>query len=135
MSQEIWINLPVKDVERSTAFFNEIGFHAVNFGNERAKLDVGQTTILLFPEAVFEKFTVSKAADTSHSAEVIFSISAGSREEVDTFIRKVESAGGSVFGKPGETDGWMYGAGFADLDGHRWNLLYMDESKMPKETK
>ncbi|MDU0200990.1 MULTISPECIES: VOC family protein [Paenibacillus] len=132
MSQDIWINLPVKDVKRSTAFFNEIGFQAVSMGNERAKLSVGQTTILLFPDGVFEQFTGSKVADTSQNAEVIFSIGANSREEVDAFIQKVEFAGGSIFGKPSETDGWMYGAGFADLDGHRWNLLYMDESKMPK---
>jgi predicted lactoylglutathione lyase len=132
MSQDIWINLPVKDVERSTAFFNEIGLHAASVGNERAKLAIGQTTILLFPDAAFEKFTGSKIADTSHTAEVIFSIGAESREEVDAFIQKVEFAGGNIFGKPSEIDGWMYGAGFADLDGHRWNLLYMDESKMPK---
>ncbi|WP_337031278.1 VOC family protein [Paenibacillus illinoisensis] len=132
MSQDIWINLPVKDVEKSTAFFNEIGFHAVSVGNERAKLTIGQTTILLFPDTAFEKFTRSTIADTSHSAEVIFSIGADSREEVDAFIQKVEVAGGSIFGKPAENEGWMYGAGFADLDGHRWNLLYMDESKMPK---
>ncbi|AZN41794.1 VOC family protein [Paenibacillus albus] len=132
MSQEIWINLPVKDVEKSTAFFNAIGLQAASFGNERAKLSIGQTTILLFPDATFEKFTGSTVADTSHSAEVIFSIGADSREEVDAFIQKVELAGGSIFGRPSESDGWMYGAGFADLDGHRWNLLYMDTSKMPK---
>ncbi|WP_138755543.1 VOC family protein [Paenibacillus sinopodophylli] len=132
MSKEIWINLPVKDVESSTAFFNEIGFHAENVGNVRAQLIIGQTTILLFPNATLEKFTGSKIADTSQCAEVIFSIGAESREEVDAFIQKVEIAGGSIFGKPSEIDGWMYGAGFADLDGHRWNLLYMDESKMPK---
>jgi len=132
MSQNIWINLPVKDVERSTAFFNEIGFHAVSVDNEKAKLVIGQTTILLFLEATFESFTASKAADTSQNAEVIFSIGADSREEVDAFIQKVELSGGSIFGKPSEIAGWMYGAGFADLDGHRWNLLYMDESNMPK---
>ncbi|MEK3775915.1 MULTISPECIES: VOC family protein [unclassified Paenibacillus] len=132
MSQKIWMNLPVKDVVKSTTFFNEIGFHGENVGNERAQLVIGSTTILLFPDATFEKFTGAKIADTSHSAEVIFSIGADSREEVDAFIKKVELAGGTIFGKPGETDGWMYGAGFADLDGHRWNLLYMDESKMPK---
>jgi predicted lactoylglutathione lyase len=74
MSQDIWINLPVKDVERSTAFFNEIGFQAVSVGNERSKLAIGQTTILLFPDAAFEQFTGSKTADTSNTAEVIFSI-------------------------------------------------------------
>ncbi|MEO2202896.1 VOC family protein [Paenibacillus pabuli] len=132
MSQDIWINLPVKDVEKSTAFFNEIGFDAMSVGSERAKLTIGQTTLLLFPEAVFEKFTGSTIADTSHCAEIIFSLGAESREEVDAIIQKVESAGGSIFGKPSENEGWMYGAGFADLDGHRWNLLYMDESNMPK---
>lgn len=129
MSQDIWINLPVKDVERSTAFFNEIGFHAVSVGNERAKLDIGQTTILLFPNTALEKFTGSKTADTSRCAEVLFSIGAESKEEVDSFIQKVKFAGGSIYSKPNEIDGRMYGAGFADLDGHRWNLLYMDESK------
>ncbi|OMF07195.1 extradiol dioxygenase [Paenibacillus amylolyticus] len=132
MSQKIWMNLPVKDVVKSTTFFNAIGFHGENVGNERAQLVIGSTTILLFPDAAFEKFTGAKIADTAHSAEVIFSIGADSKEEVDAFIQKVETAGGSIFGKPSEIDGWMYGAGFADLDGHRWNLLYMDESKMPK---
>ncbi|MGO4495213.1 VOC family protein [Paenibacillus sp. 2RAB27] len=55
--------------------------------------------------------------DIVQSSEVIFSIGAESRKEVDTFIQKVEFAGGSIFGKPSEIDGWMYGAGFADLDG------------------
>ncbi|PQP84530.1 extradiol dioxygenase [Paenibacillus sp. PCH8] len=132
MSQNIWINLPVKDVVRSSTFFNEIGFPAENVGSVRAKLTIDQTTILLFPDATFEQFTGAKITDTSHSAEVILSIGTESREDVDTFIQKVELAGGSIFGKPSETDGWMYGAGFADLDGHRWNLLYMDESQMPK---
>ncbi|CAH8770863.1 VOC family protein [Paenibacillus dendritiformis] len=83
MSHEIWINLLVKDVERSTAFFNEIRFHAVSVGNERAKL-----AILLFPDAALEKFRGSKTADASHSAEVIISIGAESREEVDAFIQR-----------------------------------------------
>ncbi|MCP1132037.1 extradiol dioxygenase [Paenibacillus polysaccharolyticus] len=133
MSQDIWFNLPVKDVEKATSFFNAIGFKTTNVGSERAMISIGQTTIMLFfPYATFEKFTGARAVDTSHSAEVIISIGADSREAVDSFIQNVERAGGGIFGKPGETDGWMYGAGFADLDGHRWNLLYMDESKMPK---
>ena len=132
MSQDIWINLPVKDVERATAFFNEIGFHAASVGNERAKLAIGQTTILLFPNEALEKFTGTQTANTSRCAEVLFSIGADSKEEVDAFIDRVKLAGGSIFDEPREMDGWMYGAGFSDLDGHRWNLLYMDESKMPK---
>ena len=71
MSQDIWINLPVKNVEKSTAFFNEIGFHAVSVGSERAKLTIGQTTILLFPDAAFEKFTGSTIAQKSYSQLVL----------------------------------------------------------------
>jgi predicted lactoylglutathione lyase len=132
MPQEIWINLPVRDVQSSTAFFNQIGFQAVAVGNERAKLSIGSTTILLFPEAAIEQFAGAKVVDTSQFTEVLFSLGADSREEVDEIVRKVELAGGTIFGKPQESQGWMYGAGFADLDGHRWNLLYMDESKMPQ---
>jgi predicted lactoylglutathione lyase len=48
-------------------------------------------------------------------------------------LKKAVNAGGTVFSESEEKDGWMYGCGFADLDGHRWNVLYMDMSKMPKE--
>lgn len=51
---------------------------------------------------------------------------------MDQFTEKVKEAGGTVFSKPAESEGWMYGSAFADLDGHRWNILYMDFSKMPK---
>ncbi|WAH35953.1 VOC family protein [Alicyclobacillus dauci] len=79
----------------------------------------------------FERFIGTKIADTTQGTEVLLTIGADSEGEVDEMITKVIKAGGSIFGKP--TDhGWMYGAGFADLDGHRWNVLYMDMSKMPK---
>lgn len=63
----------------------------------------------------------------------MFSIDAASPEEVDEMVRKAVNAGGTVYGEPGYKDGWMYSAGFADLDGHRWNLLYMDMDKMRYE--
>ncbi|MWV46977.1 hypothetical protein GRF59_25525 [Paenibacillus sp. HJL G12] len=59
----------------------------------------------------------------------MLSVDAASPEEVDELLEKVVLAGGTVFGKPENKNG-MYGAGFADLDGHRWNVLYMDFSKM-----
>ncbi|GGH62105.1 hypothetical protein GCM10008014_38220 [Paenibacillus silvae] len=63
MSKDIWINLPVKDVEESTSFFNSIGLQAMNVGNVRAQISIGQTKILLFPIETFEKFTDSKATE------------------------------------------------------------------------
>lgn len=70
--------------------------------------------------------------DTQKSSEVLISIDAQSKGEVDEFAAKVREAGGNVFAEPAENQGWMYGCGFADLDGHRWNVLYMDLTKLPK---
>ena len=88
--------------------------------------------VMLFAENIFESFTRHAITDTKQSTEVLFSIDAESREEVDELAKKAASAGGTVFAQPGEKDGWMYGCGFADPDGHRWNVLYMDMSKLPK---
>lgn len=71
--------------------------------------------------------------DTKQSTEVLLSIDAESREEVDEMVKKAVKAGGIIFSEPQADQGWMYGAGFADLDGHRWNVLFMDTSKMPKD--
>lgn len=63
----------------------------------------------------------------------MISFDAESREEVDEMAAKVRAAGGTIFGEPGEIRGWMYGFGFADLDGHRWNMVFMDFSKLPQQ--
>ncbi len=87
---------------------------------------------MLFSEAMFANFTQHEITDTNKSTEVLISIDAENRAEVDELSKKAEAAGGTVFGKPSEIQGWMYGCGFTDLDGHRWNVLHMDMSKMPK---
>lgn len=130
MTKELWINLPVKDLARSRAFFGKLGFtfHPRHEGSdEAAGLIIGDKKIMvmLFPEATFRKFTGQAIADTGQVSEVLLSIDADSRQAVDELIRKVEEAGGTVFGKP-QGEGWMYGAGFTDPDGHRWNVLYME---------
>ena len=91
-----------------------------------------QNTRLLFTETVFEGFVQNKITDTKTSSEILISIDAQSREEVDEMAQKVSEAGGIVFAQPAENQGWMYGCGFEDLDGHRWNVLYMDLSKLPQ---
>ena len=88
---------------------------------------------MLFEESTFENFVQNEITDTKSSSEILISIDAESRAEVDAFAKKVVEAGGLVFAKPAEIQGWMYGCGFADLDGHRWNMLYMDLSKAPKQ--
>lgn len=135
MIKKVWLNLPVKNIEISKKFFLEIGFSFNEQYNtpHSTCLLVGETNfvVMLFEENQFASCIQNKVADPTVSSEILISIDAQSKEEVDAFAKKVEEAGGSVFAKPAENQGWMYGCGFADLDGHRWNMLYMDFSKMP----
>ncbi len=137
MTKELWINLPVKDVKNSKEFFTKLGFSLnPQYGNsaESASLLIGSKNIvvMLFAEPMFKGFTRNEIADTKQATEALFSIDAESRAEVDEMAKKAADAGGTIFSKPEEIQGWMYGCGFADLDGHRWNVLHMDMSKMPK---
>jgi uncharacterized protein len=137
MTKEFWVNLPVKDINRSRKFFTEIGFSLnQKYGNseESASFLIGDKNVvlMLFSEPVFKGFIRTEISDTSQSTEVLFSIDAENREEVDALAKKVSKAGGTIFSQPEEHQGWMYGFGFTDPDDHRWNVLYMDMSKIPK---
>lgn len=136
MTKEFWLNLPVKDLRKSKAFFAELGFtfHPRHENSdEMAGMFVGKSPviIMLFPENTFRGFTGADIADTSKGSEMLISFDAETKEEVDSILEKAVQAGGTLYGKPSD-QGWMYGGGFIDLDGHRWNVLYMDESQMPK---
>ncbi|VTU22833.1 putative lactoylglutathione lyase [Variovorax sp. SRS16] len=136
MAQNLWLNLPVKDLARSRAFFEALGF-AINDRHGQShmvSLVVGDPGVIvnLFPESAFAAMAGAGVSDAAKAAEVMLSLGANSREEVDTLTRKAKAAGATVFGEPAEVQGWMYGSGFADLDGHRWNLLHMDMGRMPK---
>lgn len=137
MTKELWINLPVKDVEKSKEFFTQLGFTLnTKYGNSKdsACFLIGEKNIvvMLFSEPVFKGFIRGEITDATKSNEVLISIDAESRAEVDELAKKAAVAGGNVFAQPGESQGWLYGCGFSDLDGHKWNVLYMDMSKMPK---
>ncbi|MCD0472819.1 extradiol dioxygenase [Flavobacterium sp. EDS] len=134
MAKQIWLNLPVKDVAKSKAFFSKIGF-SFNEEHDTSKstcmlVGEGKFVIMLFEENMFTDFSQNKLTDTKTSSEVLISIDAESKDEVDTLAKKVQEAGGNVFAAPSLNQGWMYGCGFADLDGHRWNSLFMDFSKL-----
>lgn len=135
MTKELWLNLPVKDTQKAKAFFKQIGF---TFNDERESQEmvammVGQkpVPVMLCEENRFQTFSMNAITDTQKSSEILISFDAESREEVDELAEKVKKAGGNLFSPPAEIQGWMYGCAFADLDGHRWNALYMDMSKMP----
>jgi predicted lactoylglutathione lyase len=138
MTKEIWINLPVKDINKSKEFFTRLGFSLnTKFGNSDvcASILIGSknVVVMLFAEQVFKGFISGEIADVTQGTEVLFSIDAETREEVDEIAKKAEDAGGTILSKPAENQGWMYGCAFSDLDGHKWNVLYMDMSKMPKQ--
>jgi uncharacterized protein len=138
MDNDFWLNLASKDLPRAKAFFSKLGFEM----NERhshagmVSMFIGSKRVVLnlFPAAAMQEFAGFSVTDTSRSVEVLFSLGASSRAEVDDLAKKAVEAGATLYGKPGEKDGWMYGCGFVDLDGHRWNVLYMDMSKMPRST-
>jgi predicted lactoylglutathione lyase len=136
MTKQFWLNLPVKDVAKSKVFFSALGFTLNDHmgGSDSACFLIGENhaVLMLFPEDQMEHFMQAKVSDTNSGSQMLLSFDAESREEVDELARKAEENGGNVFGPPAEIQGWMYGCGFSDPDGHRWNVLYMDMSKMPK---
>lgn len=131
MVKELWINLPVKNVSATKEFFTKLGFSFdTKYGNTNhsAGMLVGSKNIVVmfFEETMFKSFTQNNLTDTKQSTEVLFSFDAESRAEVDKMAKKVLEAGGHIYSKPAENQGWMYGFAFIDLDGHRWNMLHMD---------
>jgi uncharacterized protein len=130
ISKNIFINLPVKDLNKSTNFFKELGFEFnPQFSDENTSSMIISDNIfaLLMVEERFKEFTKKEIADTTSTAEAIFCLSAESREQVDEFVNKALAAGGKSYSEP-QDHGFMYGWGFQDLDGHIWEIVYMDES-------
>ena len=137
MTKDVWINLPVKDLAKSVTFYTEIGFAPKpGPGNSAhsASFTIGEkkVVLMLFTGKVFSGFTNNPVSDPTKGTEVLFSIGADNRAQVDDIAKRARAAGGKVFSEPGKSNGFMYGCGLLDPDGHRWNALYMDSSKMSK---
>jgi predicted lactoylglutathione lyase len=136
MTKQVWLNLPVKNLDRSTVFYKALGFTHAPHGSSEVSTGfmVGEHNfvVMLFLEEVLKKFVRTEIADATMNAEMCISIDAESREEVDALAKTAADAGGTIYAPPTEDQGWMYGCGFADPDGHRWNVLYMDKEKMPR---
>ena len=133
MSRQIYVNLPIKNMERSQAFFRSLGFSFnPQFTNEQGACMVIADGIyaMLLVESFFQSFTKKPIADATKSTEVLLCLSCASRAEVDDLVAKALAAGGKVPNAP-QDQGFMYGHGFEDLDGHMWELAYMDLTAMP----
>ena len=131
MAQQFWLNLPVKNLEKSKAFFNAIGFRfSAGQGNTptTAPLLMGQHNIIIMlcEEPTFKGYVNGEISDTTKSNEVLLSVDAASKEEIDETVEKVIKAGGHSNHKPYEMKGGFYGCVFSDPDGHKWNMLYMN---------
>lgn len=135
MTKQFWINLPVKDIKKSKEFFTELDFtfntqHGDTENSACLLLGEKSVVVMLFSEPSFKGFVNNEITDTSKGAEVLLSIDAQSKEEVDEIARKAVAAGGKTNHQPTGMQGGMYGCVFSDIDGHRWNVLYMDMAKM-----
>lgn len=135
MTTKIFVNLPVKDLNKTIEFFTKLDFKFNSqFTDENATcMIVGEDIfIMLLVEKFFKTFTKKEICDTKKNTEVIVALSAESREKVDQMINKAIEAGGRESSEP-QDHGWMYGRSFEDIDGHLWEIIYMDETALKKE--
>ena len=125
-SKMIWANLVSNDLERTTRFYTELGFkpNGKFIANEAASFFFGQNKFVInfFNQQRLEK-DVNGNISIPKDKEVIFSLSAVSKEEVRGWAEKVKSAGGTIFSEPQDYE-QGYTFGFADPDGHKFNVLY-----------
>lgn len=135
MATKIFVNLPVRDLNKTIEFFTKLGFtFNPQFTDENATcMIVGEDIfVMLLVEKFFKTFTKKEICDTTKNTEVIVALSAESREKVDQMTTKAIEAGGRET-RERQDHGWMYGRAFQDIDGHLWEIVYMDESAIKKE--
>jgi predicted lactoylglutathione lyase len=130
MGTKIFVNLPVKDLDKSIAFFTRLGFKFnPQFTDHTATCMIVSEDIfvMLLTEAKFKTFTPKAICDATKSAEVLAALAIESREKVDQMVRTAVAAGATTYAEPKDY-GFMYQHGFQDLDGHIWEVFYMDPS-------
>lgn len=127
MSKQVFINLPVANLQKSVAFFTALGFaYNPHFSNDDGACFIVSDTIyiMLTTHARFRDFTPKAVCNTSEAVEVLISIGCDSREEVDRLVANALAAGGTTYDEP-EDLGFMYSHSFVDLDGHGWGVLHL----------
>ena len=132
MTTQIFVNLPVKDLSRTVEFFKKLGFaFNAQFTDENATCMIINDNIfvMLLVEKFFKSFTKKEICDTTKDTEVIIALSTKSREKVDEMMHNVVEAGGKESREP-QDHGWMYGRSFQDINGHLWEIIYMDEKAL-----
>ena len=129
MSKLIFVNLPVADLPKSIAFYEALGaVKNEQFTDHTAACMVFSETIhaMLLTHDKFRQFTPKKIANARETTEVLICMSADSRDEVDDIATRAGAAGGKIDPGPKQDYGFMYGRSFEDLDGHIWEVMWMD---------
>lgn len=128
MATKIFVNLPVKNLNKSIEFFTKLGFtFNQQFTDETATCMIvtDDIFVMLLTEDKFKSFTPKEICDTKKYTEVLVCLSLESRKQVDEIVQKAVSAGGTTYNEALD-HGFMYSHGFQDLDGHIWELIYME---------
>lgn len=136
MNTQMYLNLPVKNLSRSIEFFTKLGYtFNPQFTDENATcMIVGENIfVMLVVEKFFQSFIDKQVCDAMKSTETMVGLSCASRAEVDEMVRKAVAAGGAPHRKP-QDHGFMYEHGYEDLDGHIWDLFYMEPGATPGNT-
>jgi predicted lactoylglutathione lyase len=130
MASKIFVNLPVKNLSKSVEFFTKLGYKFnQQFTDETATCMIvtDDIFVMLLTEEKFKTFTPKEICDARKSTEVLVCLSLESRPQVDEMVRKAVAAGGTTYNDP-QDHGFMYAHGYQDLDGHIWELIYMEPS-------
>jgi uncharacterized protein len=132
MATKIFVNLPVKNLKKSIEFFTKLGFtFNSQFTDETATCMIVTEDIyfMLLTHEKFKTFTPKEICDATKSTEVLLALSIESRAKVDELVSKAVAAGGTTYNNA-QDHGFMYTHGFQDLDGHIWEIFYMDQSSL-----
>lgn len=128
MATQIFVNLPVKDLKKSIDFFTKLGYtFNAQFTDANATCMIISDTIyvMLLVEPFFKTFTSKGICDTSKQTEMLLCLSAESKQKVDELIGKAVAAGAAT-PREAQDQGFMYSHSFEDLDGHTWEIMWMD---------
>ena len=134
MPTKIFVNLPVKNLDKSMDFFKGLGFSFnPQFTDETAASMVISDDIyaMLLTHQKFKEFTKKEIADATKTTEVLIALSMNSKAEVDSLVDKALSLGATKALEPAD-HGFMFERSFNDLDGHIWEIFYMDMNAFPK---
>lgn len=135
MNRQIFVNLPIRDMQKSQAFFRAMGweFNPQFTNDQGACLVVADNIfVMLLVEPFFQTFTKLPVSDARKATEVLVALSCDDRAEVDALVAKAVAAGATTPNAP-QDHGFMYQHGFADLDGHQWEVFWMDMAQAPAQ--